>query len=139
MNYFYIGLIILFIMIGGYITYQFIYNKNINKKKFIPNKEFGPEDKTKGDLYLFYVDWCPHCKKSTKIWNQIKKQYIGEELELNFIKVNCEENKGMATKFNITEYPTVILVINDKKYVYDADLNEATLYRFLKAVRENSI
>ena len=117
MNYFYIGLIILFIAIGGYMTYQFIYNKNINKKKFIPNKEFEPEDKTNGDLYFFFTEWCPYSKQ--------------------FIKVDCENNKKMATEFNIKEYPTIILVMNNKKYVYNANLEKLTLNKFLQAVVEN--
>ena len=40
----------------------------------------------------------------------------------------------MASDYNIKEYPTIILVINDKRYVYDANLSELTLYKFLEAV-----
>ena len=40
----------------------------------------------------------------------------------------------MATEFNIKEYPTIILVMNNKKYVYDANLSELTLNKFLQAV-----
>ena len=137
MNYFYIGLIILFIAIGGYMTYQFIYNKNINKKKFIPNKEFEPEDKTNGDLYFFFTEWCPYSKQSEKIWDEIKREYTSDKLKLNFIKVDCENNKKMATDFNIKEYPTIILVMNNKKYVYNANLEKLTLNKFLQAVVEN--
>lgn len=139
MNYFYIGLIILFLMIGGYITYKFIYYNNLNKKKFIPNKEFELRDKKKGDLYFFFTEWCPHSKKSEKIWDKIEREYVNEGLQLNFIKVDCENNKKMSSDFNIKEYPTVILVIEDKKFVYDADLNELTLYKFLQAVTQNNI
>lgn len=139
MNYFYIGILILFLMIGGYITYQFIYNNNFNKKKFIPNKEFETQDNIEGDLYFFYTEWCPHSKKSEKIWDNIQKEYVNDKLKLNFIKVDCENNKKMASNFDIKEYPTVILVIDKKKYVYDADLNELTLYKFLQAVVQNNI
>ena len=137
MNYFYIGLIILFITIGGYMTYQFIYNKNINKKKFIPNKEFESEDKTNGDLYFFFTEWCPYSKKSEKVWDEIKREYTSDNLKLNFIKVDCDNNKKMASDFNIKEYPTIILVMNNKKYVYDANLEKLTLNKFLQAVVEN--
>tara|TARA_Y100000816_G_scaffold61093_1_gene40308 strand:- start:504 stop:917 length:414 start_codon:yes stop_codon:yes gene_type:complete len=137
MNYFYIGLIILFITIGGYMTYQFIYNKNINKKKFIPNKEFESEDKTNGDLYFFFTEWCPYSKKSEKVWDEIKREYTSDNLKLNFIKIDCDNNKKMASDFNIKEYPTIILVMNNKKYVYDANLEKLTLNKFLQAVVEN--
>lgn len=137
MNYFYIGLIILFIAIGGYMTYQFIYNKNINKKKFIPNKEFELEDKTNGDLYFFFTEWCPYSKKSEKVWDEIKREYTSDNLKLNFIKVDCDNNKKMASDFNIKEYPTIILVMNNKKYVYNANLEKVTLNKFLHAVVEN--
>ena len=134
MNYLYIFITLLFLIIGGYTTYKFIYDKKEKSKKFIPNKEFELKDKTNGTLYFFHTVWCPYCKKSEKIWDEIKKSYTSENLKLNFIKVDCENNKKMASDYNIKEYPTIILVINDKRYVYDANLSELTLYKFLEAV-----
>ena len=43
----------------------------------------------------------------------------------------------MASDFNIKEYPTIILVMNNKKYVYNANLEKLTLNKFLQAVVEN--
>tara|TARA_B100000925_G_C21711967_1_gene347076 strand:- start:20 stop:439 length:420 start_codon:yes stop_codon:yes gene_type:complete len=137
MNYIYFILFLLFLIIGGYMTYQYLYNKKTDGKKFIPNKEFQLEDKTNGDLYFFYTEWCPYSKKSEKVWDAIRRSYSSENLKLNFLKVDCDTNKKKASDFNIKEYPTIILVINEKKYVYDADLNELTLYKFLEAVTQN--
>ena len=137
MNYIYFILFLLVLIIGGYMTYQYLYNKKTDGKKFIPNKEFQLEDKTNGDLYFFYTEWCPYSKKSEKVWDAIRRSYSSENLKLNFLKVDCDTNKKKASDFNIKEYPTIILVINEKKYVYDADLNELTLYKFLEAVTQN--
>ena len=54
MNYFYIGLIILFIAIGGYMTYQFIYNKNINKKNLYQIKNLKQKTRQTGILFFLY-------------------------------------------------------------------------------------
>ena len=127
MNYLYIALTILFLVIGGYMTYKFLYNnknKNTENKKFIPNKEFELKDKTNGDLYFFYTEWCPYSKKSEKIWDEIKKQYTNEDLKLNFIKIDCESDKKMASDYNIKEYPVLLLKKNgDAMKMYNGNYN----------------
>ena len=40
----------------------------------------------------------------------------------------------MADKYSITAYPTIILVKNDKKYIYDAELDTNALELFINTV-----
>ena len=86
------------------------------------NEGFSGETVT---LYFFHVDWCPHCttaKKTTfdnaseeaKIKNTKTKD--GNSVEL--VKVDCEgsdEAKALAEKYGVGAFPTVIIVLGDKK------------------------
>ena len=40
----------------------------------------------------------------------------------------------MCKTYNIKEYPTIVLVNNDKKYIYDANLSKETLDIFIDTV-----
>ena len=41
----------------------------------------------------------------------------------------------MASKYNIKEYPTIILEKDGKKIVFDANLTEQSFIKFVKAVK----
>tara|TARA_Y100001970_G_C13976710_1_gene721010 strand:- start:454 stop:879 length:426 start_codon:yes stop_codon:yes gene_type:complete len=137
MNIFYVGVIILFIIVGIYLTNKYYFNnknKTAKDNEFIENKEFNKSKNIEGDLYLFYTNWCPHSKKTMEIWDEIRKHYSNPDFQLNFIKIDSEKDNELSNKFNVTEYPTIILVIDSKKYYYDANLEELTLSKFLSAV-----
>ena len=140
MSIFYILFIILFAVGLGFFGYT-LYKKEKNKitnKSFTENNEFIKEINTKSTIYLFYTNWCPHCKETKEIWNNISlnpefNQYI------TFVKINCElkKNKQIEKEFNIKEYPTIILVLNNKKYYFDANLEENSLKKFLLFAYKN--
>ena len=141
MNFFYIILLILFIAACFYYAYTFYnnYMEEQNKKKFIENGEFlKNKNIVKSELYYFYTDWCPHCKTSMKIWKEIKIDNDFKQFKINFFDINCEDksNKIIVKDFKIKEYPTIVLLLNDKKYIYDANLNKETLKKFILAVYE---
>ena len=78
------------------------------------------------------------CKNPRLPFSNVFLKLIISKFNLNFIKIDCEdkESRVYVDKFNITEYPSIILYIEGKKYIYDANLNEETLHRFLVAVYE---
>ena len=117
-----------------YFTRKYYFNYKSKEIDFIENKEFNQGKITHGDLYLFYTNWCPHSKKTVKIWDEIRTHYSNTNFELSFIKIDAEENNELSNEFHVTEYPTIILVIDGKKYYYDANLEELTLSKFLSAV-----
>ena len=63
---------------------------------------------------------------------------ILKNLKINFFDIDCENknNKLLVKEFKVKEYPTIILLLNDKKYIYDANLNKETLKKFILAVYE---
>ena len=136
MNYIYIALLLFFI-VGLYYIRKYLYNNFINdhNKTFVENNEFIFKNVNKNDIiYLFYVDWCPHSKEAVDVWETIVSD---EQFKyFNFIKIDCEnkKNKDIVKKFNIKEFPTIIFVKDNKKYIFDAKLTKPKLKLFLTNV-----
>ena len=121
MNTFYIIIILLFIGACFYSAYVY-FQEHIKKKDrvFIENQEFFKKKKLNdSQLYLFYTDWCPHCKKTIDIWNDIEHDYTFKKYKMYMVKINCDdkENQALVKDFNINEYPTIVLSLNNKKYI----------------------
>lgn len=93
------------------------------------------------DLYFFYTDWCPHCKKAKPEWEQLKRNYSGGKTvngyKINFIEVDCEANTALAEKFNVEQFPTIKLVKGNKIIEFDAKPDVKTLEQFLSTVLAN--
>lgn len=131
----------LFIVIAIY-----VYRSTIKRNQQLSHSETKPspvetlEDKH-ADLYLFYTDWCPHCKKTKPEWAQLKKQYEnGKKVNgytLNFVEVDCEANPDLANKFDISGYPTIKLIKGNQVVEFDAKPDVKTLEQFLSTVLAN--
>lgn len=103
--------------------------------KFIANNEYKSKASVKeGSLILFYVSWCPHSKKTMDQWNLKKQGYKNDLYAINFTEIDCDKYTQTADKYNITEYPTIVLIKNDKKYIYDAEFDEKTFDMFINSV-----
>ena len=85
-------------------------------------------------IIYYYTDWCPHCKKFTPIYQEVKNQFKDTE-GLYFLEINCEHKEStymyetgtylvkkgsefVEEKYIdfscIKEYPTLNLVKNNK-------------------------
>ena len=118
----------------------FIYNYYVAPRlnpSFVENKELvsASDDITEIDIYYFFTEWCPYCKKARPIWDNLKEQY-NEKLfngkTLNFKEVDCEKNEQMADRFNIEGYPTIKLVKGNQVVDYDAKPDAESLQEFLQ-------
>jgi len=114
-----------FIIIG--ITLYKRYTKNKN-----PNNEFIKNDKT-GELKIFYASWCPHSQKSLKMWYTYKENY-DKKYNISFSEIDCDKDVQLADSYNIDSYPTIILIVSGKKYIYDAEMNNDTLTQFINTI-----
>jgi thioredoxin 1 len=110
------------------------------KSSYVPNKEFASEGNQESstetaDLYFFYTLWCPHCKKSKPIWEELKAQ-VGNNtingVRINFIEVDCDKDSATAEKFKVEGYPTIKMVRGNQIIEYDAKPNLETLNQFLQ-------
>ena len=62
-------------------------------------------------LVDFYAEWCAPCKTMNPILKNIKNQF-GDELKI--IKINIDNNRQVASKFQVRGIPTFILFKNNE-------------------------
>jgi thioredoxin-related protein len=80
-----------------------------------------------------YTTWCGPCKAMSR--NVFPDEKVGAFFNANFINVKMDmekgEGKGLARKFQIRAYPTLIFVDGDGKVVHK-DMGAKPVDRFLK-------
>lgn len=118
----------------------YIYNNYVTpdaNTTFVPNDEFIEESESAdkdAELYMFVVDWCPHSKKAMPIWEELKEDYKGKQINgynVQFILIDGEQETGLADKFKVDGYPTIKLVKENQVIEYDAKPSLDTLKQFL--------
>lgn len=57
----------------------------------------------------FYADWCGPCKMMSPVIDELATDYEGR---VKIGKVNTDENRGVASKYNIMSIPTILLIKN---------------------------
>ena len=113
---------------------SYILYRNISNTTFVPNDEFNKNTiiKEKIKVYLFYATWCPYSVDALKTWSELTEIYkTNDKYNIQFIKINVDEDPTFADSFNIQSYPSVILVYKNNHYTYDALLEEDTFKTFL--------
>lgn len=57
----------------------------------------------------FYADWCGPCKMMSPIIDELSTAYEGK---VKIGKVNTDENRTVASKYNIMSIPTILFIKN---------------------------
>ena len=85
---------------------------------------------------LFYADWCPHCvnfkphfkKAMSSLNGQARKD--GKKMRLEM--VDCDANKEISRKYDVSGYPTVKLIKDDGTQVeYSGERTYEGLRKYL--------
>ena len=75
----------------------------------IVNTEQFNEIRNKGNVVVdFYADWCGPCKMLGPVLEEVSKDYN----DINFVKVNVDDNEDLATEFGIMSIPCVFMMKN---------------------------
>lgn len=130
-----IGMVVLFSVISYNLFNKFYYK--YNNTKFVTNNEFKSTSKImEADVILFYTTWCNYSSATKKIWDTLKlnNKYKNNKYDITFIEIDCDTDNQLINEYNIKEYPTIILVKNNKKYIYDANLKEDTFELFINTI-----
>lgn len=138
-------LLVIFIAIIFILASIYVYKTYVSSKinpEYVDNKEFSTTTTSMNnaydsvDLYFFGVPWCPHSKKATSIWEDIKIKYQDKKINdknVNFIQVDCDQDPELADKFKIDGYPTIKLIKDNQVIEYDAKPEKDTLMQFLNS------
>jgi len=54
----------------------------------------------------FWAEWCPPCKAIAPILDELAKEY---EARLGVFKINADEEPGLATRYEVTSVPTMLV------------------------------
>lgn len=55
----------------------------------------------------FYADWCGPCKMMSPVIDELAGDYEGK---VKIGKVNTDENRAVASKYNVMSIPTIIFI-----------------------------
>lgn len=84
-----------------------------------PQISFSEPFSTKPVFTLFYVPWCPYCKKMKGEWDAFSKQYKhNSKVKIQEIDMERKENKPLRERYGIKSYPTMILEKDGKMIKY---------------------
>jgi thiol-disulfide isomerase/thioredoxin len=130
----------------GVLLYYIIKNDMIpGLNKFFSNAHgttlapdgIGADDDKVAQLFLFKVEWCPHCKTAKPVFDEVEKELNGRQINgytVTFKTVDCEAEPDLADKFKIEGYPTIKLVKDGHVIEYDAKPEKDKIKEFLNTV-----
>lgn len=78
----------------------------------LTEKNFQQQTKGKVVLVDFWAAWCAPCRMMAPILNDVSSE-LADKSAVG--KINIEEQKSLASKFNVRSIPTLILFENGKE------------------------
>jgi thiol-disulfide isomerase/thioredoxin len=110
-----------------------VYKKytKVDPKQFVPNDEYIPKPKTY-ECILFYTTWCPHCKKTLKDWDTYKTNNTYDNILFRII--DCDKNPDQADYYQVDSYPTIIMVVDGKNYIFDSNFSKESMDKFVNMI-----
>ncbi len=69
------------------------------------------EQSTQSVVVDVYASWCGPCQQMMPVFEEIAKELSSK---YKFAKLNIDENREIATKFNVSSVPTFLFVKNGK-------------------------
>eukprot|EP00756_Hemistasia_phaeocysticola_P056141 Hpha_TRINITY_DN32184_c0_g1::TRINITY_DN32184_c0_g1_i1::g.18448::m.18448/K09584/PDIA6, TXNDC7; protein disulfide-isomerase A6 len=79
----------------------------------------------------FYAPWCGHCQMLAPAWDRLHNEYSDR---LTVGKVNCDEETGLASRFDIRGFPMLKYI--EKGSLAAVDYEGGRSYDSLKAFAE---
>jgi thioredoxin len=87
-----------------------------NFNKYIFDLENPPTHRKYSDetpcIIDFYTPWCTPCKDVDKWLQLIADEHKGK---IKIFKIDCDKEKNIAQKLNITSYPHLLLLKNNQQ------------------------
>jgi len=90
------------------------------------------------NIMFFYANWCPHCKTSKPVWEEVSSEYTNKIINgyrLTFSGIDCtEKNKDtskMLDAYGVDGYPTIKMIKDGQTIDFDASVTKDNLLQFL--------
>lgn len=80
--------------------------------KHLSDENFSTEIQNGVTLVDFYADWCGPCRMLTPVLEDVAKQVAGKA---TIAKLDIDSAQNVASQFQITSVPTMILFKNGKE------------------------
>jgi len=141
-------LLIIIFLIASVLLYRQFSKNNLNETKKFQDVANNGSRMNEITIRMFHVDWCPHCKTSFPEWQAFCDQY--NETNVNGYRIVCNRDgdnctndkdptiKGMLENNNITSFPTVFALKDDKRYDFDSKVTKGALDQFVQYVTSQS-
>jgi len=126
-----IWIIVALCVIAGMSYYMYKKYLHIDNKAFVPNDEYKKDTK-KYECILFYTTWCPHCKQTIKDWGLYKTNKPSEGG--TYSEIDCDKFPDKADFYQIESYPTIIMIVKDKKYIFDSNFSKESMDKFVETI-----
>lgn len=91
---------------------------------------FIEKHNNKIEVLYFYTDWCYFCKKFTPEWNKFKNKCDACNY-IKYIEIDENEYEKNFKKYNINEYPTILIKYNNKLLEYNEERNAEKIYKYI--------
>jgi thiol-disulfide isomerase/thioredoxin len=134
--------LIIFIIVGiyGYNKFYSVPKKSSDYSNVANANRRNPEI----EIYLFWADWCPHCKKAKPDWVAFQQQYNGQIVngyEIKCTDVDCSSDQNaqvqtLLSQYKINSYPTVIGIKDSNQIGFDAKITKSSLDQFIQSLTQ---
>jgi thiol-disulfide isomerase/thioredoxin len=111
---------LLAILVGAFLVYKFLVKPRL-------------EHFESGNVFrMFHATWCGHCKEAKPEFDKIVSTTEIDGKPIKIEAIDVDKNKDLTTEFNVTSYPTFILVKDGKRIPYEGERKEQSFRNFLK-------
>lgn len=108
------------------------FNENNNNNN--TQEEQQPQDKTKGEIIIYYAMWCGYSRQFLPEWEKFEKYAKDNLPQVRVSRVRCEDgNEATCQQKGVQGYPTVILYLKDgSEKTFEDERNMNKLIEFVQ-------
>lgn len=137
-TYIWIGIFLILLALAIYYAFKYIYAPSAEKNKYkdVANMKKSGSGIDTVVIYLFYVNWCPHCKTAKPEWQMFAADYDGKIVnnkKISCVMIDCEDpkNASLVQDYDIQSYPTVKMNNEGSIIDFDSKITNSALEKFV--------
>ena len=99
------------------------------------NSSEGFESKDETVVYFFYVDWCGYCKQAKPEIAKLEEKINNNKMNnVKLVRVNCDEEEEMASKYGVKGYPTIVCEKNGDKNTFNSKVDADDIQKWVESL-----